>query len=262
MDATASSASAESPQSLVARILEGDSAAEQHLVEHYWQSLFFILCKRSQDRDLSADIAQDAMLVALQRIRQGELSNHAAVGAFIRQIAINLLLAHYRKAQRRQTDTVDFDHLDFPHADGDLCDGLNQQKIQQLVLQVLDELPTERDRQILYRHFLYHQDKSVICDEFELTPAHFDRVLHRARQRLKQLLCEQLQISPSALDVHQLLALSCSALLVTGVLRPHIDHPAGSSVREMVAPSHCIDIPVRACTFATDALKKYRGSDE
>jgi len=46
-------------------------------------------------------------------------------------------------------------------------------------------MKTERDRDILQRHYLGDEDKGLICEALELTSAHFDRVLCRARQCLK-----------------------------------------------------------------------------
>ena len=49
-------------------------------------------------------------------------------------------------------------------------------------------MPSARDRTILVRLYLDEEDKDVICRELGLSPAHFASVLHRARQRLKDML--------------------------------------------------------------------------
>jgi len=40
----------------------------------------------------------------------------------------------------------------------------------------------------LISYYAKEEEKSSICDRLELTSAHFDRVLFRARSRLKQLI--------------------------------------------------------------------------
>ena len=58
----------------------------------------------------------------------------------------------------------------------------------QAVMAVLDELPTKRDRQILIRFYLDGVDKQQLCRELGLSPKHFDRVLMRARSRLRTII--------------------------------------------------------------------------
>ena len=94
----------ESPESLVNRIIKGDSLAENQLVERYWKSLIYILGRRTNDADLTQDIAQDTFLVVISKVRNGQLENPSAIGAFIRNIGINLVIAHYRKEVRRKTE--------------------------------------------------------------------------------------------------------------------------------------------------------------
>jgi len=56
------------------------------------------------------------------------------------------------------------------------------------VSQLLDELSIERDKDILRSFYLEEQEKQAICERLNLTSAHFDRVLFRARNRLKELI--------------------------------------------------------------------------
>ena len=53
---------------------------------------------------------------------------------------------------------------------------------------LLDELPTQRDRQLLIRFYLEGGDKQQLCRELGLSPKHFDRVLMRARSRLRVII--------------------------------------------------------------------------
>ena len=45
-----------------------------------------------------------------------------------------------------------------------------------------------RDREILVRLYLQEEEKDTICRDLGLEAEHFDKVLHRARGRLKELL--------------------------------------------------------------------------
>jgi DNA-directed RNA polymerase specialized sigma24 family protein len=56
------------------------------------------------------------------------------------------------------------------------------------VAELLEELPTERDRQLLMRFYLDGIDKQQLCHDLGLSPKHFDRVLMRARSRLRTII--------------------------------------------------------------------------
>jgi RNA polymerase sigma-70 factor, ECF subfamily len=55
-----------------------------------------------------------------------------------------------------------------------------------MVRRLLQEM-SERDRQILYRFYIAEEDKDRICADLQLSSLHFNRVLHRARERYRDL---------------------------------------------------------------------------
>ena len=54
------------------------------------------------------------------------------------------------------------------------------------LLENIDGLNLERDRQILLRFYMQEQTKDEICDALLLDKDHFDRVISRARKRLRE----------------------------------------------------------------------------
>ena len=52
---------------------------------------------------------------------------------------------------------------------------------------LIGELPMQRDRELLWRYYVLGHDKEQLCRDFSLGVEHFDRVLHRARSRLREL---------------------------------------------------------------------------
>src|SRR6266542_2351992 len=54
-------------------------------------------------------------------------------------------------------------------------------------LQLISEMRSDRDRQILHRFFITEEDKGKICADLGLTSLHFNRVLSRALKRFKDL---------------------------------------------------------------------------
>ncbi len=180
------------PEVLVEQITKGQAQAEQELVSRYWRGLYFILNRRTSNPALAQDLAQETFIVVINKARNGEINNPSALSAFIRQVGTNLLIAHFRKEKRRATDSsADFE-MEIPDDSPDFYRILQSEEINQTVRQLIEEMKVDRDREILRRHYIYEQEKSEICNLLELSPEHFDRVLHRARGRLKQIILHHL----------------------------------------------------------------------
>ncbi len=174
---------------MVTRIGEGDALAESALVDKYYKSLHFILMRRcNNDEQLAADIAQDAFIVVISKAREKKINSPEAISAFIRQTGVNLMIAHFRKETRRATDTYGEVSIEVPDITTNVSRAVESNQTLGLVQQLIEEMKVERDRDILLSYYAKEEEKSSICNRLELTPAHFDRVLFRARSRLKQLI--------------------------------------------------------------------------
>lgn len=175
---------------LVQRISERDEVAESELVQRYEKGLKLILLKRTGNAHLSQDLCQDTFVIALKKLRAGELRKPEALAGFLRQIAINLSIEHYRKEKRYVHQEDGIIALQTPHIDRKE-EQIDQQQTRAVLDNALDELAKPRDREILRRFYLLDEDKSRICSALELSAAHFDRVLYRAKQRMRNLIQEQ-----------------------------------------------------------------------
>lgn len=227
--------------SILARISAGDKIAEQQLVTTYYRGLFFILNRQTNNHSLSEDLAQDTFVIVIQKARAGQINNPAALSAFIRQTGVNLLIAHCRKEQRRDTHGVDDIDVHAPSDTMEISQALHNIKTLDLVRQMMIELPTDRDRDILRSYFIYDKNKQQICQEMELTAEHFDRVLFRARQRLKQLISHTLPAntgpSKGVETISNLLSV-CLILGVANTIQPYPSHLFVQTVRENHKPLH------------------------
>lgn len=186
--------SAEQPVSareLADRIRSGDSSAERELYLRYARGLRFLVRQRDNDDQLAQDVVQDCFRIALQQLRSGRLENPDALAGFLRGITLNLI-SEYRRAGRR-ANLAEFDE-DTPDLCVDESSGplevTTRSERRDLIRRLIAELPVERDRQLLWRYHVLDQDKPAICAALNLTPDHFDRVLHRAKNRFRALAAE------------------------------------------------------------------------
>lgn len=180
------------PALLAARIGEGDRQAESELVACYRPRLEFILRRRLGDPALAADLAQETLIIVLERLRGDGLDDPDKLAAFMHRTALNLATGEARKYYRRNTH-ADSEAVSAAAANGPLIeDRIDQHRLAEMIRRLLGELRQPRDRQILRRFYLTEEPKQSICASLEVTAEHFDRVLYRARQRFREILEREL----------------------------------------------------------------------
>lgn len=180
-----------------------------------------ILDRHTNGRPEAEDLFQDTFRVGLEKLRQGELREPAKLPGFLAQIARNLAIEHYRKLARRKTDADSDAVLGAVASSESPLGGLLARENAALVRQTLQELANERDRQVLLRFYIAEEDKDRISADYGLSSLQFNRVLHRARERYKELLAERLGGDRMAQAVGQL-AGAILLLLITLWWREHL----------------------------------------
>jgi RNA polymerase sigma-70 factor (ECF subfamily) len=171
---------------LVARVRAGDTAAETDIVRRYQRGLRFLLRRRTGSEDLADDLLQETWIVALRKIRDGEVGEPERLAGFLCGIAKNLALGDARKSFRRQT-TANSDYIDrAPDGVPGVFEQVSRAEACTFVRRMLAELNVERDREILRRFYVDEEDKDRICDDLQIDGPHFNRVIFRAKARLKE----------------------------------------------------------------------------
>ncbi|HEX6998782.1 MAG TPA: sigma-70 family RNA polymerase sigma factor [Gammaproteobacteria bacterium] len=184
-------AEAEIAADLVARIGRGDSAAEGEMVRRYQRGLLYLLGRRTRDADLARDLCQDTFRIAIEKLRAAPLEEPERLTAYLRGVALNLVLGHVRKDIRRAT-TADSEAVEAAADESRRgpFDAVSSEQVRRAVRLLLEELKTPRDREILTRLYVYEEDKESICRTLGVDAVHFNRVLFRAKQRFRELLLQ------------------------------------------------------------------------
>ena len=200
---------------IVVAALTGDRQAESRMLIALRPGVLAVLRFGAFHRWVDAeDLTQETLHIVVERVRARTIDDPRKVFAFAAATARNLALNAARKVLRQQTvvdsELVDelAQNLEMEHSD------LSEQDDRQLaeaVAALLEELPTERDRQLLMRFYLDGTDKQQLCRELGLSPKHFDRVLMRARTRLRTIIerrAPHLALLPRTLSIFLALATS------------------------------------------------------
>jgi RNA polymerase sigma-70 factor, ECF subfamily len=172
---------------LVSRVVAGDRQAETELVQRFSGGVLCLLRREVVERAAADDLHQEVFRIAIERIRGGQLREPDKLAAFICGLARNLAIEYFRDRKRRVRDEpIDGDAVIRNDTTNEL-DLLLAKESAQTVRAVLRELPTDRDRQILFRFYIAEERKDSICRDLGLTSLHFNRVLCRARDRFREL---------------------------------------------------------------------------
>ena len=195
------------PAVLVTQIANGNKQAEQALLSHFSRPLYSIVAYKCDDPALAQDIVQEALLIVIQKARASAIDNPDAIAGFVRRVAENLLIATYRKNKRQRTDCSDEMDL-HSHTVNHTENQVSSEKLLETVTQVMSELSVERDRQLLSAYFFEGKDKEELCNELDLSTEHFDKVLHRAKTRLKQALALKCKVEINKQSLFTLLSVA------------------------------------------------------
>jgi RNA polymerase sigma-70 factor (ECF subfamily) len=170
---------------LVSRIRAGDRKAEAELVECYNQVVTNIIRRKVGDTAVADDLYQETFCIVLEKIRDGGVREAEKLSGFVCGVARNRVIKYFQRAVRQESLTEE--NLPLLHPASDQFEELLRKEEADIVRQILKEMSNERDIQVLFRFYLAEHDKERICADLGLTSLQFNLVLHRARQRYKEL---------------------------------------------------------------------------
>ena len=167
-------------RSLAERIQNGDSEAEQEMVQVYWRAAFRIAMVRVRDRDAALDITQDTFMAVLKEVRAGKLREPEKIAGFIHGVENNFIKSFQRKKFRSVECELD-PYLDKMEASEALIAGerccLAQEVIQSL---------GATDQIILLSFFVDGRSLTEIASRLGMSPQNVRARKSRAIKKLKK----------------------------------------------------------------------------
>jgi RNA polymerase sigma-70 factor (ECF subfamily) len=173
---------------LVQRIRSSDPGAEEELVARFGEGLSFLLRRWTRDHAAAEDLYQVTFRLALEKIRAGEVRDPDRLAGYLRSLAKNLSIHHYRRGAVQEVREEDLETVAEVSVseDSQLGQLLRKEKAA-LVRRVLEELGSERDRQVLFRFYIAEEDRESIRGDLGLSGPELNLVLFRARRRYREL---------------------------------------------------------------------------
>jgi RNA polymerase sigma-70 factor (ECF subfamily) len=186
---------------LASRIRAGDARAEDEMVVRHGPQVAALLSRRTRDRAIAEDLYQETFCRALVKLRQGDLRHPGALGSFLRSLAHNLAVHHYRARLGAHREMgLPEEVAERPSGSGGALEEILRREDARRARRALLRLAIDRDRQVLTRFYLEQQDKEEICRDLGISAGHFKKVLFRARRRYLEILHEaETPASPASL---------------------------------------------------------------
>jgi RNA polymerase sigma-70 factor (ECF subfamily) len=172
---------------LVSRIRAGDQQAEVELIECYSPVVMSIIRREVGDAALTDDLYQESFRIILEKVRRGDVREAEKLPGFVCGVARNQVIKHFQRAVRQRKLAETEDALSISHPAPNQLEQLLQREKADIVRQILKEMTNERDTQVLFRFYLAEHDKKQICADLGLTSMQFNLVIHRARERYREL---------------------------------------------------------------------------
>ena len=165
----------------------GEDAISDEFVRQHYAGLQALLQRRIGDANVAAEMLNEAVVTAIRHTREGRVAQPERLAGYVFRVAMNLYRNYRREFDNRSELRAGSDAIEQLPNGGAGGDGLESKVVQQ-VRAIVSSLPTARDREIVTRFYLDEEDKEDICESLGLSPLHFDKVIFRARQRLRSLI--------------------------------------------------------------------------
>jgi RNA polymerase sigma-70 factor (ECF subfamily) len=147
-----------------------------------------LFARRIGNVAVAEDLVSEALLQSIEKLARDQIADPARFSGFVHGVAANLLRNHRRRMDNRIDLRACADALDSCAGPSSPEEDMQRQALAGALRRVVEALPVARDREIVRRFYFEEQSKAEVCAALQLSPTHFDKVLHRARGRVRVLL--------------------------------------------------------------------------
>ncbi len=177
----------------IRRLVDGDSATEQHFVAYFGDLLWAMLRSRVRSPQLLEDVRQETFLRVLRNLRANGMDHPERLGAYVVSVCRNTLFESFRAESRFREMGDEGSAMIDPKSGADQAYITGERK--QQVDSVMKGLP-DKDRDLLKALFLDELDKDEICHRFNVDRDYLRVLLHRARLKFRAVYAQSYAAHP------------------------------------------------------------------
>jgi RNA polymerase sigma factor (sigma-70 family) len=166
----------------------------KQLYEQYFESIVAQICINGGNREDGADIFQEAVLVLVDKVQNGQFRGESSIKTFLSAIARNLWLHELRTRTRRNKRELSY--MNKEHHTEEVSEKLEERQLSQQLLQVLDELG-ETCKKLLTGFYYEQKSMQELLNRFDYEN---DQVLRNRKSRCMKKLKELISARPELLQ--------------------------------------------------------------
>lgn len=166
---------------------QADPARFRPLYERYFEPIFRFLFRRTADEALTADLASQVFLKALQKLHRYEYRG-VPFSAWLFRIAQNELNMHFRQ-NRNQQRVVSIQEVQLDH----LMDDLETDQLEpyrEVLIQALEQLP-KNDLKLLELRYFEQRSYREVAGILNITENNAKVRAHRIAERLRKIIMRE-----------------------------------------------------------------------
>lgn len=160
---------------------QGRADGQRQFFETYHTAVYRLMLGLCRDPQLAQDLSQEVFIKAFAKLKQ--LRDTAAVGGWLKQLAVNTALAEMRKPIREYSQDLSNEPLEDSHpASLEQSDWLSQIDDIEQLLDVLDQ----HERQLVWLYLVEGYNHEELAQWFAVPAATVRQRYHRALKKLQQ----------------------------------------------------------------------------
>lgn len=171
-----------SDEELVKGCLQDKRDFQESLYRKYADQMYSVVMMYAKDSDDAADILQDCFIHVFRKLDTFRFES--PLGAWIRRIAINKSIEHFRKNKRKREFIEDFSFQELPKMDG-ILERIHANEIVRLV----NDLPAKA-AMVLKLYAIEGYKHQEIAEMLDISEGTSKSQLNRARALLHQKLVQ------------------------------------------------------------------------
>ena len=142
------------------------------------------MVSKKVNAQLSADIVQEALLQLLIKMRGGQIKDPSALKYYAVSIVNHIVAQSLTMLSKLNEEVIE----DVAVIESTAFDDIAEKDKKQLLMNAISLLPTARDQMLLTALLIGFQNKASVCAQWEISPADFDRIIYRAKNRLSDII--------------------------------------------------------------------------
>jgi RNA polymerase sigma-70 factor, ECF subfamily len=171
----------------MAQTIENGTEAAKGLRQEDLAGIRALLERRCGSAAIAEDMLSHAIETSLEKLRDGSIARPELIRGYIYRVALNHWRNFRRTDKSARTVTEGIEQIEDENRPEAVA-SLEQARWAKVMREVLGELQNPRDRALIIGFYLEEEEKTALCKRLGLSAEHFNRVVHRARERFRALL--------------------------------------------------------------------------